>query len=715
MIGENITMKLKKYLSLAILTLALLLAGCSSDTKPEGGNNGTGTPSVTAAADVSQTPTATPVPPTATPLPTATPAPTSTPTPSPSPIPSIYDRLTETDDEKVYLYDLSERYCEALSGQYVDGRMLMNYCLEDEETQLLESIDLVTGETVTLKEGNYYYSSNIERLNNGTLADFDSTNEIIKILKADGTEIAEFEYPFIAYEDSYIFSNSGEFIYYIHESDGILYRYEIATGTKTPVTTDAFKDSGYISSIDSEDRTMVAYFYPMYDDYYFCYIDLSNGKVTRGKDIPEQEYRTCSPNGNEYITENENLPCFEYYINDSLQSTIRLSQPDEKYNYEVDWKNGLLITISYTYTNTSYTTFTCYNIKTGEPVSNWNVPNTDYLAYSGYSFDPANGFIYFTSLVEKKPVLYVWSYSEDNISDYQYARMDVIPEYLDRQRRELEEKYNMYFYVGHEIASTDGDYIIKTSTNYHQMSDTLKSIDKALSTYPEGFFEQFKTGYIKTLGIYLCDGFIKQAEYQIDDAIALAGVQGYERYLFLDVNWANSIEQNIYHEVSHWIDHMINDQATFGRFEDFENEWMALNPRRFNYEMDYNTVSPFSRYTIYSAKDKADAYFTDDYALTYPTEDRARIFEHLMVYSTDEFMASPHLREKAHFYFDYIRQAFDTTDWPAETEWEKKLRQLDEFYSGEGTITLKEIYPEYFEEQERLQQIDELIGMAGVG
>ena len=53
------------------------------------------------------------------------------------------------------------------------------------------------------------------------------------------------------------------------------------------------------------------------------------------------------------------------------------------------------------------------------------------------------------------------------------------------------------------------------------------------------------------------------------------------------------------------------------------NKWNEYNPKDFKYNNSYIEESN-DRYTISSEK---DVYFIDSYSHTYPSEDRARIFE----------------------------------------------------------------------------------------
>ena len=220
-------------------------------------------------------------------------------------------------------------------------------------------------------------------------------------------------------------------------------------------------------------------------------------------------------------------------------------------------------------------------------------------------------------------------------------------------------------------------------------------IDEVFSMYPENIFSQLRFDGKKTLGIYLCAGFTKKSSYGIDNAVALAGTDSYERFLALDVSYWGDLRMNIIHELSHLLDTKIDYTGeSTGEFN-FVEVWNENNPKDFYYMNDYNKSSPFAKFTYYDGN-REDCYFIDTYSLSKATEDRARLFENLMRYEGKDFFASEHMRTKLHTYFDYIRKCYDTSDWPEETIWEKKLRLLDLYYSGDETVTLQDIYPEYY-------------------
>ena len=68
-----------------------------------------------------------------------------------------------------------------------------------------------------------------------------------------------------------------------------------------------------------------------------------------------------------------------------------------------------------------------------------------------------------------------------------------------------------------------------------------------------------------------------------------------------------------------------------------------------------------------------DRVFIDNYAMTFPAEDRARIFECACTPGNEEDFASPILQAKLQRICTGIRQAFDLEDVPERFLWEQYL------------------------------------------
>ena len=125
----------------------------------------------------------------------------------------------------------------------------------------------------------------------------------------------------------------------------------------------------------------------------------------------------------------------------------------------------------------------------------------------------------------------------------------------------------------------------------------------------------------------------------------------------------------VYHEFTHVIDQRLAWDASVRPEALFSEEaWMALNPEGFYYAETYSGLpDSLSKYNFTGA-------FASDYAMTFPTEDRATMMAMAMA---SDSMQQPHwtpLRKKLAFYSQCIRDCFDTSGWPAVTVWEAQVQ-----------------------------------------
>lgn len=717
---------MKKYFLLVIVLIAAIMipVACSSDESPRQEDN----------INVTEPPTLIPSNiPTSEPTsePTDTPSPSPTPSPTPTPLPGLKDIWEETDEPNMYsLPDMD------LTGYYfnsfqTDGKLL--YFLNEDYSSDPEiiSYDYTTDTTVrkTLEgvDANEYHFYVIPDkyivINDGS--------KTLRYLDFDLNEIMLAEIPIKSTYPEFWADSTYENLYFV-ESDE-LKKFNAASGETVTIAKNSQYKDAYPSGMTPDGKYLKVYIYSWKKGYSVVYLaDVNTGELIRNdeaRDYAEEYY--LSPDEKEIITMDSDANRIKIYdidpedtelmlkldqgiieIEQDPKTVIELNTYYDLIHPEIDWTNRKVLTNA-RYSMGDYLTleFKSYDIDTGEKCSS-SVISVDSGAYTDYNMclDAEDGYVIIGGNRGNAPFSYAWDYLNDEVNtDYSdFRRINYIPDYLDEHRKELEKKYNMYIYLGSEIFATETDYTLTCCKSASEMDAALYIVDEVLSIYPEGFFEQIKYGNIRTIGLYLCDGFTKKASYGIDNAIALAGTDGYERFLVLDISYPSDLRRNIIHEISHWTDNRINQQQDYRSDETFEDAWSKLNPTDFYYMNDYNKTSPFYRYTYSSAKEKA--YFVDSYSMSKATEDRARLFEYLMRYDKEynsKYMESEAMRKKLHLYFENIRKCFDTTGWPDETVWEHKLNLLDRLYDGDESLSYEIIYPEMTGDEETYVTTDD--------
>ena len=108
---------------------------------------------------------------------------------------------------------------------------------------------------------------------------------------------------------------------------------------------------------------------------------------------------------------------------------------------------------------------------------------------------------------------------------------------------------------------------------------------------------------------------------------------------------------------------MIREDALYS-----EETWLSLQPEGFNFAFSYVDVPEELNAYMDSG------YFIRDYALTYPTEDRAVLIASAMENNIWDFEPGSGSRRKLQYYADCIRDCFNTDGWPEVTRWEQVLQ-----------------------------------------
>ena len=122
------------------------------------------------------------------------------------------------------------------------------------------------------------------------------------------------------------------------------------------------------------------------------------------------------------------------------------------------------------------------------------------------------------------------------------------------------------------------------------------------------------------------------------------------------------------------------DEYIFLNDIQFDKERMLV----FAHERFRNSIYTYDLYGNYgdeiyaygsNGEDCANSYFVDTYSMTYPSEDRAKIWENIM--SDEKYVyweKTPHLTAKLNYYAECIRQNFDSTGWN-DVRWEKYMNK----------------------------------------
>ena len=234
-----------------------------------------------------------------------------------------------------------------------------------------------------------------------------------------------------------------------------------------------------------------------------------------------------------------------------------------------------------------------------------------------------------------------------------------------QQALELSQRFGVDIRIAEQCMLDYGTYESIELRDDYSVSTALAALERCLSRYPEGMLEQLTFGSNAQLRIELVGTLRAKAGVATHPALAKGFVEqradGY--ILVLDAFGIN--DSTIYHELSHVIDKRLEWYATIYPDAAFnEDAWLALQPEGFRYAYSYTNIPA----DILAYSDSG--YFLRDYAMTFPTEDRATVMAAAMMLD-DRFENSAAMQAKMAFYAQCIRESFRTDLWPETTAWER--------------------------------------------
>lgn len=269
-------------------------------------------------------------------------------------------------------------------------------------------------------------------------------------------------------------------------------------------------------------------------------------------------------------------------------------------------------------------------------------------------------------------VLYLWDTSmtltgDDTIyTDTYYTRES--PDHQELAEcalyaQQIGEKYGIEILIYKDAAAVQPwDYDLEYEHLPGVLNRELELLDEHLSNYPDGFLAAL-AGRYNGLKICIVRSLTGSAESgSLDSADGIQFMENYTAYVALAAPM--NTEYALYHELCHLIDTVVLTES--GAYD----RWEELNPSGFAYDYDYvaNATRNSSAYLQDSSR-----YFIDNYSMSYPKEDRARIMEYAMTEGNESYFQSPTMQAKLKLLCEGIREAFDLEKSPETFLWEQYL------------------------------------------
>ena len=186
----------------------------------------------------------------------------------------------------------------------------------------------------------------------------------------------------------------------------------------------------------------------------------------------------------------------------------------------------------------------------------------------------------------------------------------------------------------------------------------LARLEAALSRFPAGFLAD--SGSIRIALVRAIEG-----DSRFGTLDSVDGVQYWQDGdACIGLTLCDTLEQNAYHQLFHIIETRV--YASTVTYDD----WDKLNPKGFSYDYDYITNLDREGGNYLEGASRA---FIDTYSMSFPREDRARIFEYAMLAGNESWFTSETMQKKLATLCTGIRKAYGLQKSEEILPWEQYL------------------------------------------
>ena len=229
--------------------------------------------------------------------------------------------------------------------------------------------------------------------------------------------------------------------------------------------------------------------------------------------------------------------------------------------------------------------------------------------------------------------------------------------------RQIGQRFGIRVLVGREAASVEPwDYHLVPETQPELLLKELTLLEQRLSRFPEGVISQTAANFSR---LTLCLVRSVTGTASGGSVNAATGVQFLdEGEAYVAITVGKYAEHALYHELFHAMEtHIWGNSIAF-------DQWQSLNPSGFDYTYGY-AANEKRDAGIYLHPD--DRAFVDTYSMSFPKEDRARIFEYAMLDGNSALFRSPSLQAKLQAVCDGLREAYGLKNIQDPLPWEQYL------------------------------------------
>lgn len=227
----------------------------------------------------------------------------------------------------------------------------------------------------------------------------------------------------------------------------------------------------------------------------------------------------------------------------------------------------------------------------------------------------------------------------------------------------LSETYGVTIRIWQDaVATAPWDYAFTPEHRYPVVLSQLQTLEQCLSRYPKEILEQ-TAGNFDSLEFCLVQSITGTTQGEsLSSATGIQFMDGRNVHVVLAAG--AYLEQALYHELYHVMELQILSRS--GALD----RWNELNPAGFSYDYDLKTNAGRNSGVYLENGTRA---FVDTYSMSFPKEDRARIFEYAMLPEREYLFRSPIMQRKLQALCTAIREAYGLEASEETLPWEQYL------------------------------------------
>lgn len=329
-----------------------------------------------------------------------------------------------------------------------------------------------------------------------------------------------------------------------------------------------------------------------------------------------------------------------------------------------------------------------YDLARGLLQNRLNLPQEQGGLYFSQVQDTGEGrvLILYQSLDLESQALILWDPAESPLSEAAGLTTTSIRQFAavnDALAREIAGKHQVTIRMRQEGSLFVNEvYAAQPNLEELRIREALTAIDAFLHILPEGLLQEALLPPVDSLAIHLTGAIQQTGQEGIMAAAGFSAQSGSQRLLVLDIR-DTGLARILAHEFMHVLEDRLEQSAADSR-QPLLWYWGRLGPGEAPDYGFHHRYTDSEGYTLYDAAYTAAAYdagehpdqvwFVDAYSRTLPLEDRARLFEHLMVPGgPEEILVYPRLVYKAQLLAALIREAFPSAARHPGPPWEARL------------------------------------------